>query len=32
MAESTEPSNEAFNLQLVREFLERYFTLENEIK
>jgi uncharacterized protein (UPF0335 family) len=31
MAEATEPSEAAFNLQLVREFLARYFTLENEI-
>jgi uncharacterized protein (UPF0335 family) len=32
MAESAESSDGAFNLQLVREFLERYFTIENEIK
>jgi uncharacterized protein (UPF0335 family) len=32
MAKSTEPGDAAFSLQLVREFLERYFTLENEIK
>ena len=32
MAKSAEPSDAAFNIQLVREFLERYFTIENEIK
>jgi uncharacterized protein (UPF0335 family) len=32
MAESTEPHDAAFNIQLVREFLERHFTIENEIK
>jgi uncharacterized protein (UPF0335 family) len=32
MAEYTEPSDVAFNLQMVREFLERHFTIENEIK
>ncbi len=32
MAESTEPSDAAFNIQLVREFLERHFTIESEIK
>jgi uncharacterized protein (UPF0335 family) len=32
MAEDTELSNGAFNMQLVREFLERHFTIENEIK
>jgi uncharacterized protein (UPF0335 family) len=30
--EYKETSDTAFNLQLVREFLERYFTIENEIK
>jgi hypothetical protein len=28
MADATEPRDTAFNMQLVREFLERYFTLE----
>jgi len=32
MAEDAELSNGAFNMQLVREFLERHFTIENEIK
>jgi uncharacterized protein (UPF0335 family) len=32
MEEYKETSDTAFNLQLVREFLERYFTVENEIK
>ena len=32
MEEYKETSYTAFNLQLVREFLERYFTIENEIK
>jgi uncharacterized protein (UPF0335 family) len=32
MAKDAELSNGAFNMQLVREFLERYFTIENEIK
>jgi uncharacterized protein (UPF0335 family) len=32
MAEYTEPSDVAFNLQMVREFLERHFAIENEIK
>jgi uncharacterized protein (UPF0335 family) len=32
MEEYKETSDTAFNLQLVREFLERYFTIENEIK
>ena len=32
MAESTELPDTAVNLQVVREFLERYFTIENEIK
>lgn len=32
MAESAEPSDAAFDMQLVREFLQRYFTIENEIK
>ena len=32
MAQSTEPLETAVNLQVVREFLERYFTIENEIK
>ena len=32
MAEYDEPSDAAFNLQLVREFLERHFTIENEIR
>ncbi len=32
MAKSAEPSDAVFNIQLVREFLERYFTIENEIK
>ena len=32
MAESAKLSDAAFNIQLVREFLERYFTIENEIK
>lgn len=32
MAEDVELSNGAFNMQLVREFLERHFTIESEIK
>ena len=32
MTEQEEPRDAAFNMQLVREFLERYFTIENEIK
>ena len=32
MAECAEPGDAAFNLQLVREFLERHFTIENEIR
>jgi uncharacterized protein (UPF0335 family) len=32
MDKSAEPSDTAFNIQLVREFLERHFTIENEIK
>ena len=32
MAEYAEPSDVAFDLQLVREFLERHFTIENEIR
>ena len=32
MTEYAEPSDAAFNLQLVRDFLERHFTIENEIK
>ncbi len=32
MEEYKETSDTAFNLQLVREFLEKYFTIENEIK
>ena len=32
MAEDTEAGDVAFNMQLVREFLERHFTIENEIK
>jgi len=32
MAEQGEPRDAAFNMQLVREFLERHFTIENEIK
>ena len=32
MEECKETSDTAFNLQLVREFLEKYFTIENEIK
>ncbi len=32
MAEQAEVGDVAFNMQLVREFLERYFTIENEIK
>jgi uncharacterized protein (UPF0335 family) len=32
MAENTESTEVAFNMQLVREFLERHFTIENEIK
>jgi uncharacterized protein (UPF0335 family) len=32
MEEYKETSDTAFNLQLVREFLERYFTIENEVK
>ncbi len=32
MAQSTEPLETAVDLQMVREFLERYFTIESEIK
>jgi uncharacterized protein (UPF0335 family) len=32
MAQSTDLSDVAVDLQVVREFLERYFTIENEIK
>ena len=32
MAEYAEPSDVAFNMQLVREFLTRHFTIEGEIK
>ena len=32
MTEDAEASDAAFNMQLVRDFLERYFTIENEIK
>ena len=32
MAEQEEPSAVVFNMPLVREFLERHFTIENEIK
>jgi uncharacterized protein (UPF0335 family) len=32
MAEMEEPRDAALNMQLVREFLERHFTIENEIK
>jgi uncharacterized protein (UPF0335 family) len=32
MTEDTELSDAAFNMQLVRDFLQRYFTIENEIK
>ena len=32
MTEDTESNDVAFNMQLVRDFLERYFTIENEIK
>src|SRR6266853_168812 len=32
MAQSTEPLDTAVDLQVVREFLERYFTTENEMK
>jgi uncharacterized protein (UPF0335 family) len=32
MAKSAEPSDAALHLQVVRAFLERYFTIENEIK
>ena len=32
MAETAPPRDAAFNLQLVREFLERHFTIENEIR
>jgi uncharacterized protein (UPF0335 family) len=32
MTEDTESSEAAFNMQLVRDFLARYFTIENEIK
>ena len=32
MAESTEPRETAVDLQVVRAFLERYFTIENEMK
>jgi hypothetical protein len=32
MAQSTARPEAAVDLQMVREFLERYFTIENEIK
>jgi uncharacterized protein (UPF0335 family) len=32
MDEYPESGEAAFNMQLVRDFLERYFTIENEIK
>jgi uncharacterized protein (UPF0335 family) len=32
MAESADAYDAAVNLQVVREFLERYFTIENEMK
>ena len=32
MAQATELHDAAVNLQMVREFLERYFTIENDIK
>jgi uncharacterized protein (UPF0335 family) len=32
MSESPEASEQAFSLELVREFLERYFTIENELR
>jgi len=32
MAQSTEPRETAVDLQVVRAFLERYFTIENEMK
>ena len=32
MTEQEEPRDAAFNMSLVCEFLERHFTLENEIK
>jgi hypothetical protein len=32
MAQSTALRDAAVDLQVVREFLERYFTIENEIK
>jgi uncharacterized protein (UPF0335 family) len=32
MAQSTEPRDTAVDLQVVRAFLERYFTIENEMK
>jgi uncharacterized protein (UPF0335 family) len=32
MTEQGEPRDAAFNMQLVREFLERHFTIENELK
>ncbi len=32
MAEYAEAGDVAFNLQLVREFLEKHFTIENEIR
>jgi uncharacterized protein (UPF0335 family) len=32
MAQSTEPRDTAVDLQVVREFLERYFTIENDMK
>ncbi len=32
MAEQGEPRDAGFNMQLVREFLARHFTIENEIK
>jgi uncharacterized protein (UPF0335 family) len=32
MTEDAELSDAAFNMQLVRDFLARYFTIENEIK
>ena len=32
MSENPEASAQAFSLELVREFLERYFTIENELR
>ena len=32
MTEDAESSDAVFDMQLVRDFLERYFTIENEIK